>query len=610
MQNYTYSIFSILAIAIHFIINFNLLAKRRTVAEYGLHYRNFLNAVLAYYLSDAAWGVIAGFGWTRALYVDTIFFFLSLPVFCFMWCRFVLSYLSLGPRTRRVLLGYGYALLAVNVALLVANAFNNCIFYFDANGTYLFGSLRYLPLELLFAYYVIISVAVFAKALREHDSVRRRGMIVFLFGVLVAAAIILQVVWPLTPFTSLACLVGNCFLHVFVVQDEQTARHMDELKNALVRACAAERARSHFFSVVSHDIRTPLNAILGYSELLLKGGKSQAETYDALRTIHASGVTLMRLVNDVLDLAKMNAGKMSFNAEPVKLSRLTDDVFSSFHMVASDKGLALVNRIADMPALMLDGRRLHQIIFNLVANAVKFTDEGSVTVSALYDGANLELSVADTGCGIPPDALKRILDPFARVQDATHSSYKDIGTGLGLSICNRLVEAMGGRIVVDSEPGKGSVFKVCIPKVAVCKDEAWLSVESHPQSAASQLPKRVLVVDDSPVNRKVLSALLKKAGVSTSDHACDGKEALLALDAAVKSGSPYDMVVSDYWMPNMNGRELIEALRADSRYRDLRVYLVTADAEFRDNLQSEMFTGVILKPLTYGKLEAILHSNI
>ena len=602
MQGYTYSVFSIVAIVIHLMINFNFLTGRGLSTERGWRYRGFLMGVLFYYVADGAWGIFAGLGWTRALYVDTVLFFLSMPVFVFMWCRFVIAYLGLGKRTSQILVWSGYALLAFNVVMLALNVFNGCIFSFDEHGKYLFGDKRYLAFALLIAFNVLTAVAVSLKSLRSRDADRRRTMMVFLFSVALAVAIVLQIVWPLTPFTALGCLICNCFFHVFVVQDEQAAKHMADLEDALERAHAAEKARSMFFSIVSHDIRTPLNAILGYSELLQSGIKDPAERDEALKFIRASGTTLLQLVNDVLDLARMDAGKITFRPEPVRLARLTDLVFASFQMVAGGKGIELVNRTADVPTVLLDEHRFRQILFNLIGNAVKFTERGTVTVAASYVGTKLEVSVVDTGCGIPPDVQARIFDPFVQVLDPSHAPDRAAGTGLGLSICKHLVEAMGGELVVKSELGKGSTFKVCIPGVAASEEKATSADKPKPVEASKKMPRHALVVDDSPVNRVVLSALLGRAGVAMVDHACDGVEAFAEIDSAMKKGDPYDFIFSDFWMPNMNGLEFIEKFRADSRFSGVPVFAVTADTEFDSDARSRLFTGVLLKPLTYDKL--------
>ncbi len=603
MQDYLYSTFSLAALAITLITDFKLLFRRRKeAAAYVVYYRGFLKGVLAYYFSDAAWGILAGLGWTRALYIDTILYFLSLVAFVFMLQRFISAYLNLGKWTTRALTWYGGALLVLNIVLMVANVFNNCFFYFDEQGTYFIGEKRYLAFSFLVAYNFFIAAAVLVQSIKSRDTLRRRSAMVLLFCITVSAAIILQVAWPLTPFTSLGCLISISFMHVFVIQEEQSAKHTAELENALKRAREAEKARSMFFSIVSHDIRTPLNAILGYSELLQSGSLDKEEKDEALESIRASGTTLLQLVNDVLDLAKLDAGKMILKPAPLKLPRLAEEVFASFRMVAAGKGIELRNMTDEVPAVMLDEHRFRQILFNLVGNAVKFTSRGSITVAASYSGSNLEVSVADTGCGIAPDMLTRILEPFVQIQDTNHAADRAAGTGLGLSICKSLAETMGGELVVESEPWKGSTFKVRIPGVEECNTKEVPAAVREEAGRPAQLPHHVLVVDDSPVNRSVLTAFLKKAGVESIGQACDGAEALSELDSASKAGKAYDFVFTDFWMPNMNGMEFIEKLRADPRISAIPVFAVTADTEFHGDARHDLFNGVLLKPLTYAKL--------
>ena len=610
MQGYSYSIFSAVAIAIHLIINFDLMIGRRGLPTVrGARYRGFLLGVLAYYVADAAWGVFAGLRWMVPWYIDTLLFFLSLVAFVFLWCRFSADYLSFGRATRRFLDWCGYALLAFNVIAMAVNPFTRCLFYFDDQGVYQTGWLRDPAFYMMVSFGMLTSLLVAVKAVRSRDFDRRRSAMVLLCGVTMSVAMIMQVVWPLTPFTSLGCLVVNCFFQVFVIQDEQSEKHAAELEGALGRARAAEKARSTFFSIVSHDIRTPLNAIIGYSELLQKGTQGEAERNEALKSIRASGTTLLQLVDDVLDLAKMDAGKMTLRPEPVLLNQLTDEVFSSFWRDASEKGVDLVNRTDDVPTVMIDGHRFRQILFNLIGNAVKFTNRGSVTVAASYAEKTLVVSVADTGCGIAPDMLTRVLDPFVQALDPSHAADRAGGTGLGLSICRRLVETMGGEIAVESELGWGSKFTVRIPGVEVSAEKAEPAAAEVETIMPEGLPKHVLVVDDSPVNRMVLTAFLKKAGIVRIDQAVDGVEALVKLDAAVRAGDPHDFIFSDFWMPNMNGLELIEKLRADSRFARLPIFAVTADTEFHKDPRSGLFNDILLKPLTYGKLAGVFNQR-
>ena len=165
---------------------------------------------------------------------------------------------------------------------------------------------------------------------------------------------------------------------------------------------------------------------------------------------------------------------------------------------------------------------------------------------------------------------------------------------------------MGGEFVVESELGKGSTFRARIPGVATSEGTAGAAAEPEPAAVAVKPPKRVLVVDDSPVNRAVLTAFLKRAGAASVEHACDGGEALAKLDSAAKAGSPHDFVFSDFWMPNVNGLEFVEKLRADPRFGDLPVFAVTADTEARDDPRSRLFTGILLKPLTYGDRKSVV----
>ncbi|MBO7088995.1 MAG: response regulator, partial [Lentisphaeria bacterium] len=530
------------------------------------------------------------------------------------WFRFVIVYLDFGRWMRRTFLGFGYALLVFILVMLVVNIFNGCFFSFDAEGTYREGPIRNLNFWFLTVLNILTAAFAFTKAMKNHDSARRKCIMVLVFCVTMTIAIIVQIFSPLWPFFALGCLIGSCFFHVFVIEDEraemrrtaieheQTAKHMAELEKALERARTAEKSRSMFFSIVSHDIRTPLNAIIGYSELLKGGIAGKEERDEAIDSIFVSGTTLLELVNDVLDLAKMDAGKMTLRPEPVQLKQLTEDVFSSFRMATAGKGIELVNRTGGVPTVLLDGHRFRQILFNLVGNAVKFTDRGSITVAATYAGTNLEVAVSDTGCGIPHDMLTRILDPFVQVQDPSHSADRVGGTGLGLSICRSLIEVMGGELLVESELGKGSVFKVRIPGVATNDETAKTATKPKPDAALRKLPEHVLVIDDSSVNRSVLNAFLKKIGVPAIDLACDGKDALAKLDSAAKEGRPHDFILSDLWMPVMNGLEFIEKLRADPRFSGLPVFAVTADTEFDRDARTELFTGVLLKPMTYGKL--------
>ena len=390
---------------------------------------------------------------------------------------------------------------------------------------------------------------------------------------------------------------------------------MDDLRRERDATLAAEKARSMFFSMVSHDIRTPLNSIIGFSEMLREGVADPKERAENIENILFSSHTLLSLVNDVLDLSKLDAEKMKFSSAPCDFPALLSRVAGTFRFQVRQKGIELSVAAGPMPRLMLDEERVRQILVNLVSNAVKFTDEGSVAISADWtpaaDGASgaLRFSVRDTGCGIAPEDQPRVLEPFVQVGQSGTG-----GTGLGLPICHRLLVRMGGELRLESEPGKGSTFTGILRSVAVAPDlpatPPASSTESPPStpstsstpSTASHPVRSALVVDDVPVNLLVEQAMLKRAGVAEVVTAPSGTAALEALE---KHGA-FDLVLTDLWMPEMDGYALCAHLRADERWRKLPVYAVTADVEARKVAAERGFDGLLLKPVTIESLARFL----
>ena len=377
------------------------------------------------------------------------------------------------------------------------------------------------------------------------------------------------------------------------------------------------KAKSFFFSTVSHDIRTPLNAIIGFSEMLKSGFSTEEERVQAVDSIIASGKTLLGLVNDVLDLSKLESGKMEILPEPTDCAKLLREVADAFRVASAKSGVEVRCRADAMPALMLDPQRLRQIAFNLVGNAVKFTQKGFVEVRASFSEGTLSLAVEDTGCGISEEDLGRIGSAYVQVGS---KMSRNGGTGLGLAICRQLATAMGGRIDVVSKLGKGSTFTVTIPGVKVVESGGVKSggvksggVEelTHPLTHSPTHPLnnsptclRILIVDDSKMNIMVLKAQLKNLGQFEVASAGDGQEALELLRS--KGANSFDLVLTDMWMPRMDGEGLVKAIRADPLLSGLRVVVVTADVEFRAKFDAVGFDDLLLKPVTRASLVELL----
>ena len=366
------------------------------------------------------------------------------------------------------------------------------------------------------------------------------------------------------------------------------------LKNERDRVVEAEKTRSYFFSAVSHDIRTPLNAIIGFSELLQAGDVQPEDAKQALNMIVSSGKMLLQLVNDVLDLSKMDLGKLTFSLEPADVGELMREVVPAFQPMMAKNGQAFVFEIDEMPRLMVDPLRFRQVMFNYVSNAVKYAGPCTIRISSTYENGLFKLTVADNGRGVPPEKAKRLMQPFVQADIKNRAE----GSGLGLAICKRLVELAHGTLSIDTAPGKGFAIHVEVP-VDVAPEGAVSGKDGTTRVlASSNLPKRVFVVDDSPVNRAVLKALLTKLGVSDIVLAEDGKAAFDKLEA----DPAFDLVLSDMWMPVMDGSELVKRIRADERLAHLKVCSITADVEARTTYREQGFDMLLLKPVTIEKM--------
>ena len=366
------------------------------------------------------------------------------------------------------------------------------------------------------------------------------------------------------------------------------------LKSERDRVVEAEKTRSYFFSAVSHDIRTPLNAIIGFSELLQAGDVPPKETKQSLNMIVSSGKMLLQLVNDVLDISKMDLGKLTFSLESADVGELLNEVLPAFQPMMAKNGQTFVLEIAEMPRLMVDPLRFRQVLFNYVSNAVKYAGPCTIRISSTYENGWFKLTVADNGKGVSPEKAKLLMQPFVQADIKNRAE----GCGLGLAICKRLVELAHGTLSIDTAPGKGFAIHVEVPVDVAPEEQASGTDGTTGTLESSNLPKRVLVVDDSPVNLAVLKALLARLGITDVVLAEDGKVALEKLEA----DPAFDLVMSDLWMPVMDGAELIKRIRADERLAHLKVCSITADVEARMTYREQGFDMLLLKPVTIEKI--------
>ena len=580
----TYSIIGILAAILLLITNRDIFWSRDGAELTGTqrNYRFFLMGVLAYYITDLLWGILEARHLTGPLYADTVIHFIAMVGAVMLWTQYVVSYLDSGKIFERILFYAGRAFFVFEIVVIIINFSHPILFWFDQNGGYHAETARYITLGIQIVMFLATSLYTLQVTAKSRGRVRLRHLTIGLFGIAMVALIAIQVFYPLLPFYAMGYMLGTCLLHSFVVEDEkeEARRELEEaakrdqqqkqelsesreaLKDALAVAENANKAKTSFLSNMSHEIRTPMNAIIGLNNIAMNEPTASDKVKEYLEKIGDSAQHLLGIINDILDMSRIESGRMTIKKEEFSFAKALEQVNTIIIGQCKDKGLVYDCRVIGQADdyYIGDEMKLKQVMLNILGNAVKFTPKGGTVRFLIEEGRRYDRKVvmnftfSDTGIGMSREFLPHIFDAFSQEDSSSTNRYGS--TGLGMPITKSIVELMNGHIDVESEKGKGTTFKVT---VTLGESDR----KKRKDGESEDLPRdiNVLVIDDDRISLEHAEIILGQVGVHC-ETAESGWEGIDKIRIRHGRREDYDLILVDWKMPEMDGIETTRQIRS------------------------------------------------
>ena len=607
MYTYMHSVMTLVfAIVLGIILSQDIFSRTKS-ENIDRAYRHLLIWSIFFIALDTIWSTFltSNIGGVLLLKLITTLYYVSVVITAYISLDYIIEYFNGRLKQKVLIKSIGIVAIVAQLLVLVINQIYPFIFDVTDNGEFIPAKYRILAFVFSFIVYLMIAIIVDVFAIREKNKeVKKDYLALVSFLSIMAVCTILQYIFPTAPYCSIGDLLGCCIIHVFIVTREQ-AKRQEELAFAKSQADLANSSKTKFLFNMSHDIRTPMNAIIGFTNLLEKHLDDKEKSEDYIEKIQTSSDYLLSLINNVLEMARIESGKATLSQEVWSIKELIDTLDSIFVGEMKKKSLYFTKSINyEHNNIYTDKTKLREVFLNILSNAVKYTQDGG-SIHLAVDEINSDSTnyatfrfvISDTGIGMSKEFLPHVFEEFTREKTTTES--KIVGTGLGMPITKKIIDLMGGSVVVQSELGKGTSFSVILTFKLV-PSSVVASIEKEKQEALGAdffKGKRILLAEDNDLNAEIATEVLEEEGFVV-ERAQDGLDVIKKIRG--NEVGYFDVVLMDIQMPNMDGYEATKTIRRmNSQKREIPIIAMTANAfdEDKKNALNAGMNGHVAKPI-------------